>query len=104
MRVEIDPAAQQEAVDLVSWYERRDRQVAEQLAELFIAAIVQVARQPLTFPLMEGAEHLRNVRRVRLRGFPIVVIFQVRDDEAYVIAVAHTSRQPGYWTSRLTDR
>lgn len=43
------------------------------------------------------------VRRVPLRRFPFFIIYRERDDDVQIIALAHTSRRPNYWRSRLRD-
>ena len=42
-------------------------------------------------------------KRVRmLRKYPYLVLYHELDDEVEVIAIAHTSRRPGYWEDRLS--
>jgi hypothetical protein len=35
-----------------------------------------------------------------LSRFPYRVIYRVRDEDIYIVAIAHTSRRPGYWKDR----
>jgi len=28
------------------------------------------------------------------------LIYRVRDEDVYIVAIAHTSRRPGYWQNR----
>ncbi len=35
--------------------------------------------------------------------FPFAIIYIERDQEFFVIAVAHTSRKPDYWKDRLRE-
>ncbi len=42
-------------------------------------------------------------RRVLTNRFPYAVIYVERDADYFVIAVAHTSRRPGYWKDRIAD-
>ena len=39
-------------------------------------------------------------RRLLVAGFPYQIVYRVRDTDLYVIAVAHTSRRPGFWQGR----
>lgn len=41
------------------------------------------------------------VRRVPLRHFPFFVIYRQQGDHVQIVALAHTSRKPNYWRSRL---
>jgi plasmid stabilization system protein ParE len=40
-------------------------------------------------------------RQLRVTRFPYNVVYRVRENDIYVVAVAHTSRRPGYWFERL---
>ena len=43
-----------------------------------------------------------STRRYLLRRFPYILIYrEYRADVIQVVAVAHTSRRPGYWKKRL---
>ena len=60
-----------------------------------------------TFALIESFPEVASPRRGRLpsrqlkvRGFPYVVAYRIRPDDVYIVAVAHTSRRPGYWKHR----
>jgi toxin ParE1/3/4 len=40
-------------------------------------------------------------RKLRVLAFPYYVAYRIREHDIYVIAIAHTSRRPGYWKARL---
>ena len=44
---------------------------------------------------------IQNVRRFILPGYPYDLIYAVLAEEIVILAVAHHSRQPGYWQERL---
>jgi plasmid stabilization system protein ParE len=50
--------------------------------------------------LGQSWESRPGIRRFPLRGLPYVVFYRV-GDSIDILAVAHTSRKPGYWRSRL---
>jgi toxin ParE1/3/4 len=85
----------------VAWYAERDQAAAERLAVLFEEAVLQIAKSPTQFSLMEMRRNPGNVRRVRLKNFPIYIPYQEFDNDIYIVAVAHTARRPGYWRNRL---
>ena len=93
--------AKVEINDLVAWYGERNLDAAERLSQLFEEAVCQIAANPGQFPLMEMWRNPGNVRRVRLTGYPIFVGYQQFADDVFIFTVAHTSRRPGYWRSRL---
>jgi toxin ParE1/3/4 len=39
-------------------------------------------------------------RQLVLRRFPYKIVYRVRAHDLYVVAIAHTSRRPGYWRDR----
>lgn len=41
-----------------------------------------------------------EIRRAVLRRFPFRVVFEELEDEIRVLAVAHKSRDPGFWLGR----
>jgi toxin ParE1/3/4 len=49
-------------------------------------------------PRMRG-----KVRRITLSHFPFFVIYRDRDHYLEIVALAHTSRRPNYWRSRLRN-
>ena len=102
MRLEIHDEAAVEIQRHHAWYESRNPRVAARLADLFEAAVVQIARNPLQFPLMEMAKDPGTIRRVRLKRFPLYVLYCVGDNVVTIIAVPHTSQRSEYWRSRIS--
>jgi len=88
----------------IAWYRDLDPASADRLGTLFEQAVIEIADKPLRFSLMEMRRNPGNVRRVRLRNFPIYIPYQVLEHDIYVLAVAHASRRPGYWRSRLRKK
>ena len=43
----------------------------------------------------------RDIRRCLTKTFPFSVIYSVQGDTIFIIAVAHGSREPGYWKHRV---
>ena len=42
-----------------------------------------------------------EVRRATVMRHPYVVVYSIHTDHVLVLAIAHTSRRPGYWVNRL---
>jgi len=101
MKFTIREDAQEEAAGHVAWLAERNPQAAERLGDVFVAPIQEIARKPNSFPLLEYGRNPGNIRRARLKKFPIMILYQVFADEIDVFAIAHTSQRPGYWRSRL---
>lgn len=104
MNVIILDEAKAEINKHIAWYRDRNLDSALRLAKLFEKALADIATQPYRFSLMEMRRNPGNVRRVRLKNFPIYIPFQMFEGDIYVMAAAHTARRPGYWRKRLRKR
>lgn len=97
MKIELHPSADEELAAQVAYYEDQEpglgqRFYAEVVAHLeWIAANPEVAR-------MRGA-----YRRVNLKLFPFYLAYVAAQDRIWVLAVAHGSKRPGYWTDRMRE-
>lgn len=47
-----------------------------------------------------GAPVTDGFRRVIVRRFPYSIVYRAKDDQLYIIAVAHQRRHPNYWSDR----
>ena len=101
MKFTIREEAGDEAAYHVAWFRARNRQAGDRLSELFVDTIREIARRPTSFPLLEYPENPGNIRRARLKKFPLVILYQLFEDEIYVFTVAHTAQDYGYWRPRL---
>jgi toxin ParE1/3/4 len=78
------------------WYRERSVEVAERFGTAVDQAVSRIVASGDALPLLT-----RTYRYVRVNGFPYVLIFRQDDRGAMVVvAVAHTSRRPGYWRRR----
>jgi plasmid stabilization system protein ParE len=55
----------------------------------------------LEFPRAASQSGGRPGRRAAvLDRFPFTLVYQIKGDEIVILALAHTSRRPGYWMRR----
>lgn len=94
-RLSIHAGAARDAWEARRWYEEHDPQAAER----FTVALWQALADALSAPERPAADE-DGVRRVRLKRFPHVVLYHWQPPELRVLAVAHGSRDPGYWSGR----
>lgn len=73
------------------------------LGTRFAAAVEEAATRALTFPLT-GSPVSKNTRRVFVKNFPFAVVYRPDPDGIVIFALAHHSRRPEYWQSRVQDR
>jgi len=92
----IAEAAEEEYTDSLKWYAERSVQAAEGFEAEFERALVSIAAHPERYPLCDDRH-----RFFLLKQYPFLVIYRpTTDDRWLVVAVAHTSRRPGYWRNR----
>ena len=78
------------------WYAERSTEVAHRFRMSVDRAVERIAAEAESPPCLTGA-----YRYVRVGRFPYLLIFRLIDVHAILIlAVAHTSRRPGYWRRR----
>jgi toxin ParE1/3/4 len=73
------------------------------LGARFAAAVEDATARALAFP-DAGAPATKNTRRAFLKDFPFAVVYRPDADGITIFALAHHSRRPGYWQSRVQDR
>ena len=79
-----------------NWYREQSVEVAERFAVAIDQAVNRIVARTEMLPALA-----RSYRYVRVSRFPYILIFRrVDDDIVMVVAVAHTSRRPGYWRRR----
>lgn len=85
-----------ELAEAMAWYRERSPRAAEGFWLKVQEARRSMALFPLASPTITG-----NVRRFILSNYPYDLIYAIRPAEIVILAVAHHSRQPGYWLERL---
>lgn len=81
------------------WYEeRRTGTGARFLSE--VERYVELIRAHPGIGTLIRDRRARELRAMLMRSFPYQIIYQ-ETPTILVVAIAHTSRRPGYWRSRL---
>jgi toxin ParE1/3/4 len=101
--VRLHPDAEAELRAAAEWYEVRSPGLGFDLVAHVSAAIDAVVEQPSVGTPVRKAER-GGLRRALVDRFPYGIIYLVRENEIVIVAVAHLSRRPGYWRSRLKPR
>lgn len=96
MKFRFHPAAEAEHLDQVSFYESRERGLGARYLDRFAAVMHHVCAAPASLPL----DRPPDIRRARVRPFPLAVLFRVHEGEVQILAVAHYRREPRYWLGR----
>lgn len=93
----LDDAAE-ELMSAAKWYDAEREGLGDELLIEAHHALMAIEEMPRAWPLAPGS---RGARRFVCKRFPYIVYYLVRDDAIWVVAFAHTSRQPGYWHHRV---
>ncbi len=96
-RIIIEPEAEAEIVEAATWYESKQEGLALEFLDEVEAHIRQLPRRKLrperTFPGL-------GLLVCDVGRWPYRFIIDETGDARYVIAFAHSRRQPGYWRTR----
>jgi toxin ParE1/3/4 len=96
VKVEFHRLARKEFDNARLWYAERSESAAIRFKAAVDDAILRISQGPEALPRYSGL-----YRWARVRRFPYIVVFREREaDVMVVVAVAHTSRRPGYWRRR----
>lgn len=88
-------SAEQEYTDSLSWYAERSVQAAIEFDREFDLSLSKISSNPERFPHCDARHQFYLMQK-----FPFQIIYRHLNSEIHVVAVAHTSRKPGYWDDR----
>ncbi|MCC5622189.1 type II toxin-antitoxin system RelE/ParE family toxin [Nostoc sp. CHAB 5715] len=95
-RIVFHPLAEQELVDIASYYEEQNQGLGLDYLTEVQGAINLLMRYPAAGVVVRGF-----VRRLILPKFPYSLLYRVVDDNLIrILAIAHHKRKPVYWIGR----
>ena len=95
-RVEFHRLAAKEYREASQWYDERSAIAADRFRSGVALAVQRISSNPNSLPRLA-----KHYRWARIHHFPYMLVFRMRNEhEAIVLALAHTSRRPGYWKRR----
>jgi toxin ParE1/3/4 len=92
------PAARQDIVDALAWYEQQSPGLGLEFLRCVEATVLSVQRHPLMYPAA-----LIHYRRALVRRFPVVIFYEVEVEPIVVHAVFHCAQNPDRWKARLLN-
>lgn len=81
----------------VDFYETQQRKLGLEFLYEVYSTIRRITEYPKAFP-----ELSTNTRKCLTTRLPFGVIYQIKEDEVFIVAIAHLARKPGYWKERLS--
>lgn len=95
--IDYHPDAIDELIDAAHFYEECQIGLGHRFLDAVDVSLTTIQRHPL----IGRADELGR-RKYQVRKFPYVLIYKINNNCVYILAVAHTSRKPGYWKLRDT--
>lgn len=89
------PEAETDLREAQAWYDSRAFGVGDRFFAAVDGTVLRIGESPFQFPLVHT-----NSRRALVRRFPYALYFRVEAAAVFMIACAHTSRDPARWQSR----
>lgn len=89
MNYSFHPAAEEEFLEGINYYEDRQQNLGFDFAVEVYTAIGRAAALPDAWPILEG-----EVRRCQTRRFPYGILYSCEPDGIFVLAVMHLRRDP----------
>ena len=96
MKSRFHEAADAELREAVTYYDRKTTGLGDRLLAEVKAATRYIEQYPEIAPVID-----EDVRAKVLVRFPYSLMYVVDPDEVFIVAVAHQSKRPAYWTDRL---
>ncbi len=92
------PAASAEYEGDIRFCKKRQPGLQHRFVVDMEAAIDRILEHPERWRIIEP-----DIRRCLTKTFPYSVIYSVQRETVFIIAVAHGSREPGYWKDRIPN-
>jgi hypothetical protein len=90
-------AAREELTEAIAYYDAAKDSLGDEFLDEFVHATDRIRSWPEAWPKVS-----KRSRRCRFSRFPYGVIYEIRNEEILVIAVAHLARRPRYWKDPRT--
>lgn len=97
MTLEFRPAARRELAAALQWYLSEG---GPGVAERFSGAVRHATDLLMATPQLGTPNPAGPTRSWPLKRFPYTLVYRVQGELLTVMAVAHQSREPGYWVGR----
>jgi toxin ParE1/3/4 len=97
--VVVHSAARAELDEAMGFYESRASGLGLDLEAKVERAVAIIQRNPESWPRHKGTAF----RKVFVERFPFTIFYMELADSIWIVAVAHGSRRPDYWSRRTRE-
>ena len=95
MKYSFHSDAEKELKEAITYYNECQNGLGLEFAKEVYLAIQNILSFSHAWPPLSA-----NTRRCLTNRFPYGVIYQITDEEVFIIAVMHLNREPSYWKKR----
>ncbi len=95
MKLEFHPEALAEFESAADFYHSRQLGLGSRFLDSVDRCTSKIKADPQRFRKFD-----KEIRRALVAVFPYAILFFVRSDRIFILAVMHCSREPGYWKDR----
>ncbi len=88
--------AESELIESALYYESRREFLGDNFLDLVDETLIGIQSNPAW-----GQPGKFNTRSWKVRRFPFRIVYLEQAGRIWIVAVAHLSRKPGYWSVRL---
>jgi plasmid stabilization system protein ParE len=95
VKVRWHESARDELREAVRYYNAERKGLGSEFRDEVKHGVNLISRHPQAWQTLQGP-----IRRITIRRFPYGIIFEVRNDDIRILAIAHLHRRPEYWSDR----
>ena len=88
-------AAEADLTGAANWYGSYRASLGADFLLCVEEALDRIAHHPLSHPRITG-----EYRKALVHRFPFAVVYRLLNDDAFVVAIQHSSRHPDTWRGR----
>ena len=96
MRLVILAEAAREFSESIGYYESKESGLGWRFRTEVVEAVEWIGRNP-ELPRVRP----KGYRRHNLRAFPHYIVYVIREETIWVVAIAHAYRRPEFWLDRI---
>ncbi len=98
MRIKLHSGAKQDFDDALRHYASIRPDLAARFINEVNAGFELIGQDPQRWRIVSG-----SIRRLQTKVFPFSLLYVIEGKTVHVVAVAHSSRLPGYWAGRTEN-
>ena len=97
MTLHFEGPAETEIFEIADFYDTVRKSLSDDFGESVFRRLDEILIFPESQPRVS-----KKFRKASVPGFPYHIIYQIREEEVWVIAIWHNKRKPGSWKKRLS--